>query len=444
MRMLTQKEVDGSPRGRVTILFALIAGLAIVCLASCGRNTGDTVPDSDSLPIVRQQFVTQCNLSGSDITQEYPEVFVYRADQIAFMNNEQPVASFPVKEGCFEGTVMLDTTLVYDLVFTVPGSGMAMAREFIPTSAGASFIGPDSMDAELIKLVSDSPENEGLKRFEAITFEMMPRISLVYDELGRLRRQGTLYSKAVNALLEEAETASKERSREIYREFNKIQELDESYSPEGLVVKRQLDGLQAELDSLHIAYVEGHPSIGSLYRIYSAINYDRDNSDKAKAWVDLYDNSFADLFPDHPYHAMILSLTANQAGERIRDFTLPDKHGVQHTLSELTAGKMAVVDFWASWCGSCRIRSKALIPVYEKYAGDDFTVVGVALEYKNDAAWRNALAKDGYPWTNLIAIDAAPTLMANHSRVFLLDRNGTILAIDPTPADLDTILQTQL
>ena len=423
--MLTQKEVDGSPRGRVTILFALIAGLAIVCLASCGRNTGDTVPDSDSLPIVRQQFVTQCNLSGSDITQEYPEVFVYRADQIAFMNNEQPVASFPVKEGCFEGTVMLDTTLVYDLVFTVPGSGMAMAREFIPTSAGVSFIGPDSMDAELIELVSDSPENEGLKRFEAITFEMMPRISLVYDELGRLRRQGALYSKAVNALLEEAETA-------------------ESYSPEGLVVKRQLDGLQAELDSLHIAYVEGHPSIGSLYRIYSAINYDRDNSDKAKAWVDLYDNSFADLFPDHPYHAMILSLTANQEGERIRDFTLPDKHGVQHTLSELTAGKMAVVDFWASWCGSCRIRSKALIPVYEKYAGDDFTVVGVALEYKNDAAWRKALAKDGYPWTNLIAIDAAPTLMANHSKVFLLDRNGTILAIDPTPADLDTILQTQL
>lgn len=429
---------------RENSLLIAIASLAILCLASCGRDAGETMPDSDSLPVVRQEFVTKCHLSGSNITKEYPEVLVYRADQISFINKEQPVASFPVKEGCFDGTVMLDTTLVYDLVFTVPNSGMAMVRDFIPTSAGISFIGPDSMDAELIELVSDSPENEGLKRYEALTFEMMPRLALAYDELGQLRRQGTLYSEAVSALLEEAKTASKERRREIEGEFNKIQKLDESYSPEGLAVKRQLDGIRALLDSLNIAYVGGHPSIGSLYRIYSTIRDARDNSDKTQAWVDLYDNSFADLFPDHPYHAMILSLTANQEGEPIRDFTLPDKHGVQHTLSELTAGKMAVVDFWASWCGSCRIRSKALIPVYEKYVGDDFTVVGVSLEYKNDAAWRRALAKDGYPWTNLIAIDAAPTLMANHAKVFLLDRTGTILAIDPTPAEIDTILQTHL
>lgn len=425
--------------------YLALASLVVVCLVSCGRDAGETMPDSDTLPVVRQQFVTKCHLSGNNIAKEYPEVLVYRADQTAFMNKEQPAASFSVKDGCFDGIANLDTTLVYDLVFTVPQSGMAIVRDFIPSSAGVSFLGPDSMDAESVELISDSPENEGLKGYEAISYEMMPRIAPVYDELGRLSRQGTLYSEAVNVLLEEAKTASKERSREIYREFNKIQKLDESYSPEGLAVKRQLDGFQALLDSLNIAYAGNHPSIGSLYRIYSMIRYARDNNPgQMKAWVDLYDNSFADLFPDHPYHSMILSLTANQEGERIRDFTLPDKNGVQHTLSELTAGKMAVVDFWASWCSSCRIGSKALIPVYEKYAGDDFTMVGVALEYKNDAAWRKALAKDGYPWTNLIAIDAAPSMMANHSKVFLLDRNGTILAIDPTAAEIDSILQARL
>ena len=131
-------------------------------------------------------------------------------------------------------------------------------------------------------------------------------------------------------------------------------------------------------------------------------------------------------------------------GEPIRDFTLPDIEGVQHKLSELTAGKLAVVDFWASWCGSCRIRSKALIPIYEKYAGADFTMVGVALEFKNDAAWRKALERDGYLWVNLVAIDAAPSLKANHAKAFVLDRDGTILAIDPTVEELDSLLQEKL
>lgn len=150
------------------------------------------------------------------------------------------------------------------------------------------------------------------------------------------------------------------------------------------------------------------------------------------------------MYPDHPFHTMILSLTGNRVGDHIRDLTLPDTEGVQQTLSSLTEGKIAVVDFWASWCGSCRIRSKALIPIYEKYKGDDFTVVGVAMEFKNDAAWRKALAKDGYPWTNLLALDAGSSLKANHGKVFLLDHDGIILAIDPTTEELEALLQENL
>ena len=71
-------------------------------------------------------------------------------------------------------------------------------------------------------------------------------------------------------------------------------------------------------------------------------------------------------------------------------------------------------------------------------------MVGVALEFKNDAAWRKALKRDGYPWTSLVAIDAVPSLKANHAKAFLLDRDGTILAIDPTVEELDTLLREKL
>ena len=137
---------------------------------------------------------------------------------------------------------------------------------------------------------------------------------------------------------------------------------------------------------------------------------------------------------------MIAALVENKVGDKIRDFTLPDADGVPHKLSELVSGKMAVVDFWASWCGSCRIRSKSLKPVYEKYAGDDFTIVGVANEYGNDAKWRTALKRDGYPWVSLVAVDGSPYIQSNYGKVFLIDRQGVILAINPTVEEIEATL----
>lgn len=430
---------------QLTMKQTLFILLAALLLASCNGKAGEALQDSDAMPVVREQYVAECQLSGSGITNEYEEVTVFRADQLRFMNKEQPAATFPVKDGSFDGTAMLDTTLVYGLVFSVPGSGMAMVRCFVPTTAGVSFKGPDSiMDPESAELLSNTPENEYLNEYEGILKQLTPLADPIYEEYDRLASENALFNDEVNAMLEEANSASRERMMEIYQEFNKLQNLDESYSEEGLRVKRKLDAFFAMSDSLCRVYVSSHPSISTFYRIYTNIQNAGDNPAKMQSWTDLYDNSYASLFQEHPYHSLILSLTNNRVGDHIRDFTLPDSKGEQRKLSDLTAGKFAVVDFWASWCGSCRIRSKALIPIYEQYAGDDFTVVGVALEYKNDAAWRKALSRDGYPWTNLIAIDAPPTLMANHAKAFVLDRDGTILTIDPSVEELDSLLQEKL
>ena len=364
---------------RISILI-----LATIFLAACNGGQGGAVVDSDALPVEREQYLVKCHLSGSNIAKEYPEVFVFRADQSAFMNRETPVATFRVKNGCFDGSAMLDTTLVYELIFTVPKSGIAAVRPFVPTVKGVSVVGPESLEADS-QLQSDTPENECLIGYEDIFRQQLPMAS-----------------------------------------------------------KQDPDTFMVYLDSLFRQYVADHPSIGSFHWLRSNLEAARNDAAKQQPWIDLYDSTYAALFPDHPYHSMILSMTSNRVGDRIHDFTLPDEKGVQRMLSELTAGKLAVVDFWASWCGSCRTRSKALIPIYEKYASDNFTMVGVALEYKNDAAWRKALARDGYPWLNLIALDAAPSLKANHSKAFVLDPDGTILAIDPTPEELDTLLQEKL
>lgn len=417
-----------------TSLIAIAAFLLLFAF-SCESSSDDT---PEQLPAVREAYMAECPISGSVANKDYRKVLLFRPEQ--GWPKEKPLAVFRVKKGQFSGTALMDTTLVYELIFTVPGSGMAEGRPFVPTQTGIQVVCPDGMTGDIL-LQSDSEENANLKGYEGISRNLRPVSSPIYQKYTQLLKEGRLYNDEVEALRTEEKTASRERANEIWLLVDKLKNLDESYSEEGLVAKKELDAFEAMRDSLHWAYLEAHPMLGSFYEVWQGIRNARILGKDFQPWLDLYESHYAKLFPGHPYHAMILGLTGNNVGEKFRDFTLPDAEGVEHRLSDLTDGKMALVDFWASWCGNCRIRSKSLIPIYEKYAGEDFTIVGVANEFDDDAKWRVALKRDGYPWLNLVSVDGSPYIQSNHGKVFLLDRDGTILAIDPTKEEIEAALK---
>lgn len=82
------------------------------------------------------------------------------------------------------------------------------------------------------------------------------------------------------------------------------------------------------------------------------------------------------------------------------DFTAIDTLGTQRRLSEFMApGKYVMIDFWASWCGPCRVSIPHVRELYKEY-GDRLEVLAVSLD-SAEKPWRKAMSEEQMEWTQL-------------------------------------------
>ena len=114
------------------------------------------------------------------------------------------------------------------------------------------------------------------------------------------------------------------------------------------------------------------------------------------------------------------------------DFTLQTPEGEDVALYGVK-GKLKIIDFWASWCGPCRMENPNMVKLYAEFKDKGLSVISVSLDEKKDK-WVEAIKKDGLTWLHLsdlkgwqgdvikkYNIDAVPT-------IFVLDENNRIIA----------------
>jgi peroxiredoxin len=109
------------------------------------------------------------------------------------------------------------------------------------------------------------------------------------------------------------------------------------------------------------------------------------------------------------------------------DFTLRQVEGPNLRLAE-QRGNVVMVNFWATWCGPCRVEMPHLNRLYEKYRSSGFTLLGVNID--DDPAAARALAgKLGLKFPVLLDTDkrvvGAYDLNAMPATV-LIDRDGRV------------------
>jgi peroxiredoxin len=144
----------------------------------------------------------------------------------------------------------------------------------------------------------------------------------------------------------------------------------------------------------------------------------------------------------------LFSVTSNAQPvlhQQAYEIALPDAEGDTIRLSSFK-GNLVLIDFWASWCGPCRISNKALTKIYPKYKNKGFEIFAVSLD-ENERSWKKAIAKDKITWKQVIAIGGWYSATAETWKIeqlptsFLLDKEGKIIAIDPDIKELEMILK---
>jgi cytochrome c biogenesis protein CcmG/thiol:disulfide interchange protein DsbE len=113
------------------------------------------------------------------------------------------------------------------------------------------------------------------------------------------------------------------------------------------------------------------------------------------------------------------------------DFTLKDADGKTVHLADYK-GKVVLLDFWATWCGPCRIEIPWFIDLERKEKDKGFEVLGVSMD---DNGWEDVkpfLAQMKVNYRVVIGDDDVSKAyggVEDLPTTFLIDRQGKIAAI---------------
>ncbi|GAB2703847.1 TlpA disulfide reductase family protein [Mucilaginibacter koreensis] len=198
--------------------------------------------------------------------------------------------------------------------------------------------------------------------------------------------------------------------------------------------EKKYDAVQLEQQNANKAYIQSHgDSYVSLQALSAAGGAYPEYTEMQPLYAKL-SPAVQNTKAGKAYAERLNKWKAVALGAQAPEFAQADTNGNVIQLASFK-GKYVLVDFWASWCGPCRAENPNVVKAYNKYKGNNFTVLGVSLDRPGAKdKWLKAIHDDQLTWTHvsdlkywnneaaqLYGVQAIP-------QNYLLDPNGKIIA----------------
>jgi peroxiredoxin len=110
------------------------------------------------------------------------------------------------------------------------------------------------------------------------------------------------------------------------------------------------------------------------------------------------------------------------------DFTLTDANGASVKLSDYK-GKVVLLNFWATWCGPCKIEIPWFIQFEKAYKDRGFITLGISMDENGWKAVKPFVSQTAINYPVMIGNDRLEELYGGIDSLpstFLIDREGRI------------------
>jgi peroxiredoxin len=126
--------------------------------------------------------------------------------------------------------------------------------------------------------------------------------------------------------------------------------------------------------------------------------------------------------------AAVLGLASCAKQRQTPDFALKDSTGKTVQLSDYH-GKVVLLNFWATWCGPCKIEIPWFMEFQREYKDHDFAVLGVSMDEDGWDSVRPYMKEHQFNYPVVIGNDDVGKLFGEIDDLpttFIIDRDGRI------------------